>query len=276
MKIQKAPATKVSQIIREHCLLQNKRRSKAFGQNFLTDTSILRKIVDAAGEISGNVITEIGSGPGGLTYEILNRNPIKLIAIEKDINCINALQTEDVTFIHADAISYDFSAHYTRYGPTKVIANLPYNASVAILLNLFKSLHGIVCLTLMFQKEVADRILAHPGTKSFGRLSVVSQYLTTVNRIMTLPPGAFHPAPKVHSTVIRMIPKEKIDYVLSQKLSILTKAVFQTKRKIIRNGLLNLWSREYVVDILNRLNIEEEARPETLSVAQFVELAKAV
>lgn len=271
-----------SQIIRDFSLLKNKPHAKALGQHFLTDPRILKRIVESAGNLEDYIVIEIGPGPGGLTREILRHTPYRLIAIEKDKCCIESLQSLTAQFpsqlvlIHGDAVHIDF-CEFRRQYPSKlikIIANLPYNVGTIILLNLLKNLQNIESLTLMFQKEVADRILASCNTPNYGRLSVLTQYLTRGEKIMTLAPGAFTPPPKVYSSVIRLFPRDKIDETLVDKLSLVTKTVFQSKRKMLRKSLLNLWKKEELENILENLGIQEERRPETLSIEEFVELAK--
>lgn len=269
-----------SQTIRDHGLLQNRSRSKSLGQHFLTDPRILKRIVEAAGDLSGRTVLEIGPGPGGLTREILKRNPSRLVAIEKDPACVAALaalkvQSPALKLIEADATTFDYS-HLPQENKIKIISNLPYNVGTLILLKLLEALPAFSYLesfTLMFQKEVAEHILAKCGTPAYGRLSVLVQYWMQGEKILTLAPGAFTPPPKVQSTVIRLTPKRG-DLVLAQRLAKVTKVAFGERRKMLRKSLLRLWPKEKLSEIFSNLGIDAERRPETLSVDLFAKLAQ--
>lgn len=278
-------ANEATQTIRDHALLKNRAHSKSLGQHFLTDPRILQRIVDAAGEIDGTDVLEIGPGPGGLTREILKRSPAHLIALEKDPACVVALQelTEEYPALrlkNTDAVTFDYAALQGEEAPErplKVIANLPYNVGTAILLNILSALPALPSLrslTLMFQKEVADRILAPVGASNYGRLSVLAQYWTQGQKIMTLAPGAFTPPPKVHSAVIHLTPQEGTSRPLAEALGKVTQVAFQERRKMLRKSLLALWPKEALEAILETLGIAGERRPETLSVEEFVALAQ--
>ncbi|MDR3285704.1 MAG: 16S rRNA (adenine(1518)-N(6)/adenine(1519)-N(6))-dimethyltransferase RsmA [Holosporales bacterium] len=274
----------ISSIIKEFGLLQNKRHSKALGQNFLLDQNILNKIVQAAGDLSESVVIEVGAGPGGLTREILKQNPKKLIAIEKDPMCINVLQPlltasngvleileKDVLFLNFCEICQNFLKNSEKI---KIIANLPYNIGTKIFTNFLYDLDNIELMVLMFQKEVADRILAKPETKDYGKLSVLAQYLTKCQKIMTLPPKAFMPSPKVSSCLLRFSPNKTANKALIPNLSKITNIVFQKRRKMLRNSLNELFTFEETQKILKQLNTSDDRRPETLSVDNFVCLAE--
>jgi 16S rRNA (adenine1518-N6/adenine1519-N6)-dimethyltransferase len=252
-------------------------------------------------------VVEIGPGPGGLTQEILKNDVFHLFAIEKDQNCVQVLSElfegeNRLTIIHRDATKLslfdvfscletfaenkemnkdtcvcegDLLARVASYG-VKVISNLPYNVGTEILLNLVKEAKYIESLVLIFQKEVADRILAKSCTKDYCRLSVIVQFIAKCEKVMSLAPGSLIPAPKVNSTVVRITPKETVDYTLLEKLSLVTKAAFQARRKILKNSLLNLGNKEFVLKLLSSANISESQRPENLSVEDFVNLSKLV
>lgn len=269
-----------SQTIRDHRLLRDRPYSKSLGQHFLTDPRILARIVDVAGPLSGRTIVEIGPGPGGLTREILRREPARLVALEKDPGCVEALgelaaQNPTLKLVEADATTFDY-ASLPHDGSIKIIANLPYNVGTPILLKILGALPALPQLEnliLMFQKEVADRILAKVGTPAYGRLSVLAQFWMQGEKILTLAPGAFTPPPKVQSTVIRLIPRKERP-PLAWQLETVTKAAFGERRKMLRKSLLSLWSKEKLVEIFSVLDIKAEQRPENLSVEQFVELAQ--
>ncbi|MDR0632550.1 MAG: 16S rRNA (adenine(1518)-N(6)/adenine(1519)-N(6))-dimethyltransferase RsmA [Holosporales bacterium] len=282
----------VSSVIKEFGLLRDGRRAKCLGQNFLLNPSLLRKIVLSAGDLTNNVVIEVGAGAGSLTREILKQRPGRLVVIEKDNACVQAITpllllanniapnsmqifNEDVLTFDFDVVKKDALANHYKI---KIIANLPYNIGTKVLLNFLHNFDNdtVEQMVLMFQKEVADRILAAPGTKHFGRLSVLAQYLTKCERVMTLSPGAFTPPPKVYSSLVRFVPNEKADLSLVHTISRITNAVFQARRKMLRNGLLALFPPDKVSALLRDLSISEERRPETLSVSDFVELAKLV
>ena len=199
-KIDKLPS--LLSIVKEFGLLQNTHHSKSLGQNFLLNKEILANIVSHAENLEDSIIIEIGSGPGGLTREILKKHPKKLIVIEKDTQCINALKSLvsisnnilEITQMDALLLKIEHIKNQFPNNPLKIISNLPYNVGTKILLNLLYDIKNIDMMILMFQKEVADRITAKPNTKDYGRLSVISQYLTNCKKVMTLSPGAFTPA----------------------------------------------------------------------------------
>ncbi|GHS96790.1 ribosomal RNA small subunit methyltransferase A [Alphaproteobacteria bacterium] len=278
------------QVISKFDLLKNKKKAKRLGQNFLTHPRILDSIVKAAGPLDSCVVVEIGPGPGGLTRAILEAQPRHLFALEKDEACVAALQDlvqrhEGLLTVRCeDAVDYDWeqslSAWGARFGtfdapsPIKIIANLPYNVGTFIFLKWLPHLSKIDSLVLMFQKEVADRILAQPNTPAYGRLSILSQYLTKIEKVMTLAPGAFTPAPKVSSTVLRFVPRKEAKGNLLFQLSRVTQVAFQNRRKMIRKSLGNLGSDALGLEILKTLGLDEQRRPETLSVEDFVSFAQ--
>ena len=279
-KIDKLPS--LLSIVKEFGLLQNTHHSKSLGQNFLLNKEILANIVSHAENLEDSIIIEIGSGPGGLTREILKKHPKKLIVIEKDTQCINALKSLvsisnnilEITQMDALLLKIEHIKNQFPNNPLKIISNLPYNVGTKILLNLLYDIKNIDMMILMFQKEVADRITAKPNTKDYGRLSVISQYLTNCKKVMTLSPGAFTPAPKVYSSLIKFIPKNNINQGLTENLGKLTNALFQSRRKMIRNGLSNIFNQEKISTILTDTNIPENIRPENLSIEDFVRIAE--
>lgn len=272
---------RLAEVIRGSALLRNSRHAKSLGQHFLTDPSLLARIVEAAGPLENQAVLEIGPGPGGLTREILKRGPYCLVAVEKDPSCVEALRPlaeeySGTLFLQtADILTVDLAdiCQLADERPLCVIANLPYNVGTEILLKLLRHIHRLSSLTLMFQREVVDRILAPYGTKEYGRLSVLAQVLTTGRRVMTLPPGAFTPPPKVFSSVIHLTPKADVDMSLLPFLDRVTKVAFQSRRKMLRHSLLSLWSKEQLETTLGRCHISSERRPETLSLTEFLELA---
>ncbi|MBY0280572.1 MAG: 16S rRNA (adenine(1518)-N(6)/adenine(1519)-N(6))-dimethyltransferase RsmA [Alphaproteobacteria bacterium] len=268
------------QTVKDNNLLSHKGHSKSLGQNFLFDPQIIAKIVRVAGSLKGFDVLEIGPGPGGLTRAILEQMPDKLFAIEKDPNCVTALEKltqvsqgklqvikEDAANIKPQSLSQN---------PLKIIANLPYNVGTNLLLFWLKDLSKIASLTLMFQKEVALRITANPSSKDYGRLTVLCQYLCNVERVFDLPPHVFKPAPKVFSSVVHFIPKPLTteELALTPFLEKVTATGFGKRRKMIRASLKELFGEDALKNTLDSLGLPETERPENLTLANYVELAK--
>lgn len=262
------------EIIREHDL----RAEKSLGQNFLLDLNLTNKIARSAGDLSGLTVFEIGPGPGGLTRGLLKAGAKNIIAIERDPRAIMALQSlvkaseGRVDVIEADALSVDLLS-MVRKRPFKIVANLPYNIATPLLVGWLCQIHEhpavFKSMTLMFQKEVADRLVALPKTKAYGRLSVLAQWLCHVKKVMTLPPGAFTPPPKVSSTVVHFVPKGNEEKQPAfAALESLTASAFGQRRKMIRSSL-----KEYV-PLMEEMGIDTSLRAEDLSVAEYVSLAK--
>lgn len=249
---------------------------KSLGQNFLLDLNLTAKIARAAGRLDGKNVIEIGPGPGGLTRALLETDAAHVFAVERDDRCVAALQ--DVVAasggrltVHADdAMKVDFEALCPA--PRVLIANLPYNIASPLLIGWLKNLHLFESLTLMFQREVADRITAQTRTADYGRLSVISQWLCTVEKKFDLPPEAFVPAPKVTSSVVHFTPKEKNDDIPFALMEKITAAGFGQRRKMLRQSLKTLG-----VDtekLLATAGIPGTARAEEIDVAGFVRLAQ--
>ncbi len=251
---------------------------KSLGQNFLLNMDVVRKVARGAGDLSQCTVIEIGPGPGGLTRALLESGAHKVIAIERDSRCITVLQDlvnaaqGRLTLIEADALT--IKPQDLSPGPLKIVANLPYNIGTVLLTNWFKDLQRIQSLTLMFQKEVALRIVAKPKTEHYGRLSVLSSWLTEARRLFDLPPHAFTPAPKVTSSVVHLVPKALSleDHLLTPYLEEITKAAFSQRRKMLRSSIKALFKE----DDLFTLNINPELRAEVLSIDQFKTLAVAL
>lgn len=252
---------------------------KSLGQHFLTDQNLLDKIVRHAGKIIDSTVLEIGPGPGGLTRSILQHKPKKLIVIEKDRRCITILnevknQYSDILeIIENDALKISASNLNTDRKIT-VISNLPYNIGTKILLNFLNELENIESMTLMFQKEVAERIVAQPKRNSYGRLSIICQWLCKTELLFDISPNAFIPPPKVDSSVVSIIPREKPLY--DAKRSVLEKiceVTFGKRRKMLRSSLKSILSKPE--EILEIAEINPQSRPEELSIEQFCKLARA-
>jgi 16S rRNA (adenine1518-N6/adenine1519-N6)-dimethyltransferase len=195
------------EVIRAHELVAKKQ----LGQNFLLDLNLTAKIARSAGDLSGCDVLEVGPGPGGLTRGLLAEGARRVVAVEKDARALPALAEiaaaypGRLTVLHGDALELDLAAHLTP--PVKIVANLPYNIGTELLIRWLTPVAWPPLwssLTLMFQKEVAERIVAKPRTEHYGRLALLAQYRCEARIVMTLPPEAFTPAPKVHSSVVQL------------------------------------------------------------------------
>jgi 16S rRNA (adenine1518-N6/adenine1519-N6)-dimethyltransferase len=253
--------------------------SKALGQNFLLDERLLDRIARVPGDLAGERVLEIGPGPGGLTRALL-RTGAEVVAIERDRRCLPALAELSaaapgrLTLIEGDALAVDGEA---AAGPgAHIVANLPYNVGTALLV---RWLGGEpwppwwASLTLMFQREVAERIAAAPGTPAYGRLAVLAQWRSEARLAMKVHRSAFVPPPKVMSAVVHLIPKPAPAGVRAAVLEKLTAAAFGQRRKMLRQSLKTLPG---ALDALAALGIDPERRAETLSVEEFVALARTI
>ena len=252
--------------------------SKALGQNFILDRQLLARIAAIPDDLSGKPVYEVGPGPGGLTRALLDTGAL-VTAVERDRRCIPALAElqaefgESLRLVEQDALSVDEVALVGE--GANVIANLPYNIGTALLL---KWLGGPWppwwrSLTLMFQKEVADRIVAMPGNGAYGRLSVAAQWRARPRIAMTVKPSAFVPPPKVTSAVVHVVPKDAPHGVHAAVMERVTEAAFGQRRKMLRSSLKAMPG---ALDALVTLNIDPERRAETLSVDEFIQLARAL
>lgn len=256
---------------------------KALGQNFLLDSNITDKIVRCSLQtqkllnFSGEKVVEIGPGPGGLTQAVLKQNPDKMIAIEMDERCLQILSEIKMNYpqleiVSGDALKYDWKDAVRQNGKVHILSNLPYNISVVLLATWLGQIENFKSMTLMFQKEVADRILAEPGTKDYGRISVISQLQCRVVKLFDLPPTCFVPAPKIWSSVLLFLPCENIvETVLLSKVEMLTGLAFGQRRKMIRQSLKSV---PHILEYLEKLSIQPTLRAENLTPADFLNIAK--
>ena len=255
---------------------------KSLGQNFLLDMNVTNKIIRSTLEaqkkdsFTGEAVYEIGPGPGGLTRAILAANPQKLTVIEMDKRCIQIMQElqsaghPELIIVEGDALQYNFCQD--NKVPTNIISNLPYNISVPLLLNWLKDITQFSSLTLMFQKEVAERILALPNNKNYGRLSVIAQLTSHIKPLFNLNPNCFVPAPKIWSTVLLFQPKEKaIDKKLLNMVEKITELAFGQRRKMLRQSLKSLPNLE---SFCAQLDIPLTARGENITPEQYLQLAQ--
>lgn len=251
---------------------------KSLGQHFLLDLNLTGRVARAAGNLSNCTVIEIGPGPGGLTRALLAEGAKKVIAIERDQRPIAALNEianaypGRLEIIEGDALEIDPTS--LCEGPRKIVANLPYNISTQLVLNWLEKITEYDCLTLMFQKEVADRLAAQPRTKDYGRLSVLTQWLCEVRPNFNIKPTAFTPPPKVMSTVATLVPRaQPLVNVAQEKLEQVTQTAFGQRRKMLRASLKSLGVNGE--ELARQAGIEPTKRAEELSVEDFCALVKA-
>ena len=252
---------------------------KSLGQHFLLDSNLCAKVARAAGPLAGVTVLEIGPGPGGLTRALLASDAKRVVAIERDRRCIAALQElcdvwpERLQIIEGDALKIDCSAEIN--GPTKIVANLPYNIGTALLLGWLRTPERFASLTLMFQKEVAARLTAAPGTKHYGRLSVITQWSCETHRLFDISAKTFTPPPKVTSAMVQLVPRSAPLFPAERaSLERVTAAAFGQRRKMMRAAMKSL-----VIDseaYLTSNGIDPRARAETLNIENFCALACAL
>jgi 16S rRNA (adenine1518-N6/adenine1519-N6)-dimethyltransferase len=256
------------------------RAKKALGQNFLLDLNLTARIARAAGDLAGSDVIEVGPGPGGLTRGLLAEGARKVLAIEKDPRCLPALAEISEAYpgrlqvIEGDALRIDPLDHLSP--PIKVVANLPYNVGTELLVRWLTPAEWPPfwsSLTLMFQREVAERIVAKPGSKAYGRLALLAQWRCEARIVLTLPPEAFSPPPKVSSAVVHLTalptPRFSAD---SRILERVTAAAFNQRRKMLRASLRGLDPQ--IEARLTRLGIAPTARAEEIGLEQFCALAR--
>lgn len=255
---------------------------KSLGQNFILDLNLTAKIARLAGDLSGSDVLEVGPGPGGLTRGLLAEGARRVVAIEKDPRCLPVLAEIEaaypgrLTVLNADALEFDWAQE--MQAPRKIVANLPYNVGTELLVRWLTPAiwpPAWDSLTLMFQREVADRIVAVPGSKAYGRLAILAQWRADAHIAMTLPPEAFTPPPKVHSAVVHLtalpMPRFEADAAV---LSRVVAAAFGQRRKMLRSALKSL-----TPDIEDRLlaaGIKPTERAEQVPLEGFCALARVM
>ncbi|MDD4556000.1 MAG: 16S rRNA (adenine(1518)-N(6)/adenine(1519)-N(6))-dimethyltransferase RsmA [Alphaproteobacteria bacterium] len=257
---------------------------KALGQNFLLDSNITDKIIKLSLEVQGKAdysganVFEVGPGPGGLTRSVLKNSPEKLTVIEMDERCISIMQEikdkvgDRLEIINGDAMRQDFIA--LASSPRHIVSNLPYNISVPLLIGWMKEIEAYESLTLMFQKEVAERIMAPIKTKDYGRVSILAQLLCKIDKLFDISPTCFVPAPKIWSTVLVFRPLHSgLTLEEISKIEKLTNVAFSQRRKMIRHSLKSIANIE---EILESLKIGNNLRAEELTPQQFLEIARKI
>jgi 16S rRNA (adenine1518-N6/adenine1519-N6)-dimethyltransferase len=265
-------------VIRRHDVIAR----KSLGQNFLLDLNLAARIGRAAGTLTGVTVLEVGSGPGGLTRAMLALGAARVISVERDVRAIAALQEiaehypGRLDIVMADALTFDPRSRLKR-GPVRIVANLPYNIATALLVSW-------VCIepwppwydaaVLMFQREVAERIVAAAGSKSYGRLSVLVQWRCEARILFDVNPSAFVPAPKVTSSLLRVVPRAAPLSCDRRLLEAVTQAAFGQRRKMLRQSLRSLGTDAPA--LIAAAGLDPTARAEDISVAGFVALARAL
>ncbi|MPZ41282.1 MAG: 16S rRNA (adenine(1518)-N(6)/adenine(1519)-N(6))-dimethyltransferase RsmA [Rhizobiales bacterium] len=265
------------EVIKQHDL----RARKSLGQNFLLDLNLTARIARAAGPLDGVTVIEIGPGPGGLTRALLANGARRIVAIERDDRAIAALADIVARYpgrlevVAADALAFDPQTRLDG-APARIVANLPYNIATALLVGWLTTEPWppwFDRLVLMFQREVAERITAAPGSKTYGRLSVLAGWRTEARILFDVAPSAFVPPPKVTSSLIELVPRHTPLPCASVALQKVTEAAFGQRRKMLRQSLKSLGRDP--VPLLAAAQIDPTARAEDISVEGFVELARA-
>jgi 16S rRNA (adenine1518-N6/adenine1519-N6)-dimethyltransferase len=249
------------------------RARKSLGQNFLFDLNLTRKIARSAGPLTGTTI-EIGPGPGGLTRALLLEHAAHVIAIEKDrrasavLSSLSAAAGDRLTLIEADALTSPIWELGTA--PRRIIANLPYNIATTLLIQWLAHASCFDSMTLMFQREVAERITARPGEAAYGRLSVLTRWLADAEILFDVPASAFVPQPKIISSIVQIVPLAQPRYPCSQHaLEFITRTAFGQRRKMLRSSLKKINGDQ----LLAEAGIAPESRPQDIDIEEFCKLA---
>jgi 16S rRNA (adenine1518-N6/adenine1519-N6)-dimethyltransferase len=266
------------EVIRRHGLIAR----KSLGQNFLFDLNLAARIVRAAGPLAGVTVLEIGPGPGGLTRALLSLGASRVIAVERDQRAIAALQEiaalypERLEIVAADALTFDPRPRLPR-GAVRIVANLPYNIATALLVNWLSSEPWppwYDSAILMFQREVAERIVAAPGSKSYGRLSIFAQWRCEARILFDVNASAFVPPPNVKSSLVRLVPRAEPTACDRGLLETVTQAAFGQRRKMLRQSLRSLGVD--VAALIAAAGLDPTARAEDIPIPGFVLLARAL
>ena len=256
---------------------QGHKPRKRFGQNFLHDPGVIERIVRAINPKPDDAMVEIGPGLGALTEEILAVNP-GLQVVELDRDLIPVLRTKffnypDFRIHQADALSFDFSELMTDR-PLRIIGNLPYNISTPLIFHLLSQADVVADMHFMLQKEVVQRLAAVPGDNNYGRLGIMVQYFCKVQPLFEVGAGAFRPAPKVDSAIVRLVPHKELPHPAKdlKTLQAVVRTAFNARRKTLRKALAGMVS----VEQLQALDINDNLRPENLSLADYVHIADSL
>lgn len=246
---------------------------KRFGQNFLTDQNVLSEIIRVIAPAAGDNMVEIGPGQGAMTALLL-AHLSRLQVVELDRDLVAMLQKKfslDKLIIHSgDALQFDFGALQPAQGKLRIVGNLPYNISSPLLFHLTQYAQQVEDQHFMLQKEVVQRMVAPPGGKDYGRLSVMLQWRYKMEMLFIVPPTAFDPPPKVDSAIVRMRPIESPLACEQARLEQVVTQAFSQRRKVIRNSLSGLFTEQQLI----AAGIDPQARPETVSLEQYVALTR--
>ncbi|WP_421852060.1 16S rRNA (adenine(1518)-N(6)/adenine(1519)-N(6))-dimethyltransferase RsmA [Oricola sp.] len=253
---------------------------KSLGQNFLLDLNLTGRVARAAGDLSQSTVVEVGPGPGGLTRALLMHGAARVVAVERDARCLPALAAIAERYpgrlevVEGDALETDFAA-FAVEGPVNIVANLPYNIGTQLLVNWLEAEPWppfFQSLTLMFQREVAERIVAGPGDGGYGRLGILAGWRTEARMVFDIPPQAFWPPPKVTSSVVHLVPRGNPIDADCRRLSMVTRHAFGQRRKMLRQSLKPIGGAA----LLEAAGIDGTRRAETLSIEEFCALANAM
>jgi 16S rRNA (adenine1518-N6/adenine1519-N6)-dimethyltransferase len=265
------------EVLRKHDLIAK----KSLGQNFLLDLNLTGRIARAAGPLAGVTVIEIGPGPGGLTRALLSEGTAHVIAVERDARAIAALQEiaahypGRLSVIEGDALKFDITSVVAE-GPLRIAANLPYNIATVLLIGWIEAEPWpprFDRLVLMFQREVAERLVAQPDSKTYGRLSVLTQWRMQPKILFDIAPSAFVPPPKVTSSLVELVPRPNPEPCDRAMLSRVTEAAFGQRRKMLRQSLKTLLPDP--IPVLETVGIAPTDRAEHIPVEGFVRLARA-
>jgi 16S rRNA (adenine1518-N6/adenine1519-N6)-dimethyltransferase len=266
------------EVIRRHGLSAR----KSLGQNFLLDLNLTGRIARAAGPLDGVTVLEIGPGPGGLTRALLTQGAARIIAVERDERAIAALSEiarhypDRLRIVSGDALSFDI-APWLGKGPVRIVANLPYNIATPLLVSWLTAEPWPPWydrLVLMFQREVAERIVAKPGSKTYGRLSVLAGWRTQAKILFDIAPSAFVPSPKVTSSLVQLVPRESPLPCDREALERVTAAAFGQRRKMLRQSLKQLGVDP--IPLLEKAGLDPTARAEDIAIEGFVAVAREI
>ncbi len=251
---------------------------KRFGQNFLHNESVISDIVDAINPDKGENLVEIGPGLGALTEPVIERAG-KISVVELDRDLAHRLRhhpfiAKDLTIYETDALSFDFATLANKDTPLRIFGNLPYNISTPLIFHLLTFKDTVKDMHFMLQKEVVDRMAASPNSKTYGRLSIMTQYQCQVIPVMEIGPEAFKPAPRVDSAIVRLIPHTNIDNPVKDISALNTVCItaFNQRRKTIRNSFKKLINETQLIE----LAIDPNLRPENLCLKEYVKLANFI
>ncbi len=249
---------------------------KRFGQNFLRDQAIITQVIDAISPEKDDHVVEIGPGQGALTVGLLSRvNKLDIVELDRDLIPQLKRLTEkagQLTIYHADALKFNFVSIVSAGEKYRIVGNLPYNISTPLLFHLFSQVSAIQDMHFMLQKEVAERLVASIGTKTYGRLGIMARYFCQSEILLEVPPEAFYPVPKVHSAFVRLTPYKISPYDKCdvEKLSRIIAKAFMQRRKTLRNALKDIIDSAQ----LEILGIDSSLRPEQISLEQYIKITQ--